>query len=115
MMIDAVVLGGLALCVLTVVAVVKKLVVDEVTGWITPLSERIIRAAASRLPAQTRQRYEEEWLAELATLRDRRLSGVWVALSLLRGAHAMGSALEESLALSESPPDNAPIPTTYPK
>jgi hypothetical protein len=102
MTIGALLLGGLGLCLLVVLAVVRKIVVDEVSGWITPLSERLIRAAVNRLPPQRRRRYEAEWLAELATLRDRRLTGALLAVSLFRGARAMGSALEE---VSAPPPD----------
>ena len=92
------ILGGVAL--LLVLAIAKKLVVDEVSGWLMPLSAQLVRKAAAQLPRQS-DRYEEEWLAELEALRDRKLSGLLFAVRVLRGAKSTGSALEELVAEAE--------------
>lgn len=80
--------------VLLALAALKKLAVNEIAGWITPLSQWLVRVAASRLPRQ-QKRYEEEWLSEIAAYGERRLSGLRYAIGLLRGARDMGTALED--------------------
>ena len=41
------------------------LLVGEVTGWLPWLTSQVVRASTRRLPAAERERYAEEWQAEL--------------------------------------------------
>jgi hypothetical protein len=107
-----VIAAGLLLVV--ALSVAKKLVVDEVSGWLTLLSECLIRRAAEHLPRQG-ERYAEEWLGELAALGDRRLSGLWHAWSVLQGSRSMGAELEEAvLGETESSEPVKPTPKLAP-
>jgi hypothetical protein len=48
-----------------VAAVVLPLLVDEFKAWCPTLAAQLVRLAARVLPAKQRQRWTEEWLAEL--------------------------------------------------
>jgi hypothetical protein len=63
--------------------VAQDLATDEVRGWLPHLSEQLVRRAALRLPEDQRDRVEE-WLAELAEYRDRRLTMLVVAFRIWR-------------------------------
>ena len=83
-------------CVLFVlIAVVKKLLVDEIAGWIPLVNEHLIRASARRLPRDS-DRYESEWLGELAEFEERRLSALVFALRIFGGSRAVSVALDET-------------------
>lgn len=57
------------------------------------LSKRLIQAAANRLPDEERERYLEEWQAEIEAARLRPMERLAFALSLLRGSSALSKAL----------------------
>lgn len=104
-----VVVGG---ALLLLAAIAKKLIVDEVSGWLTPVSQRLIRRAAAQLPRHS-ERYEKEWLAELEALRERKLTGLLFAIGILRGAKSTGSALEDLAAEAQASQESewiAPMP-----
>jgi len=46
-------------------AVLSKLAADEIKEWLPKLSSLIVRVAALRLPPHERDRYQEEWEADL--------------------------------------------------
>ena len=72
-----------------VVPVLQALFTDEARGWLPHLARAVVRRAARRLPPAHRERYEDEWLAELAAYSDRRLTALVRACSLWIGARAM--------------------------
>jgi lipopolysaccharide/colanic/teichoic acid biosynthesis glycosyltransferase len=80
-------LAALGACVLT-------LVVTEAYGWLPWLSERLIRRATRVLPHQHRERYEEEWLAELDLLPTRGIASLLFAVRILVRARSTRRALE---------------------
>ena len=43
-------------------------IAEETLGWITPICRRVLRRGARHLPRQSRDRYAEEWDAELLAL-----------------------------------------------
>ncbi len=50
---------------------------------LSSLSRRIVRWAARRVPGRHRDRYEEEWLAELEMVgEDRPLTALWLSLGI---------------------------------
>ena len=59
--------GGCAvsIIVLFLSLVFIPLLVGEVTGWLPWLTSQVVRASTRRLPAAERERYAEEWQAEL--------------------------------------------------
>jgi RNA polymerase sigma-70 factor (ECF subfamily) len=102
-------LPGLAFLAL---AVIKKLLVDEISGWLTSLSESLIALAATRIPSHA-DRYREEWLAELATLHDRRISGLRYALGVLHGSRALAVSVEHA-SRGAGPADRTASPASTP-
>jgi lipopolysaccharide/colanic/teichoic acid biosynthesis glycosyltransferase len=76
-------------CMALGLAVVQKLLVSELEGWLPHVSRRVVTAAARRLPLRDQERYLEEWQAELATFDDRRLTALLWACGLLRGARCL--------------------------
>jgi hypothetical protein len=75
--------------------VLRQALASEATGWLIWLAAAIVRRAAAMLPAH-RHRYEEEWLAEMATFDARPLSGLVTAMRILLRARATGRALGHS-------------------
>ncbi|GAA1719097.1 hypothetical protein GCM10009745_80030 [Kribbella yunnanensis] len=49
-------------------ALAVSVVADEFLGWVTPICCLLLRAGARRLPPSWRERYAEEWQAELLEL-----------------------------------------------
>jgi lipopolysaccharide/colanic/teichoic acid biosynthesis glycosyltransferase len=77
----------LALVATTIVCVVAvfvapSLIGGEIRAWLPYLARRLARSAARRLPAEARERYERDWLAELAHWEDRPLSALAKAAHL---------------------------------
>jgi hypothetical protein len=86
-----------------VLAAAKKLAVDELCGLVMVLSRLLIDCAAKRLPCE-RDRWQQEWLAELDELdrEGRRLSALLWAAGHLRGARTM-SAEAKAVAAGRDP------------
>jgi hypothetical protein len=91
---------GLA-CIALGVAVVQKLLVSEVEGWLPHVSQRLVDYAAQRLPQRDRERYREEWLAELNTFDDRQLTALLWSLDLLRGSRSLRLELARKITTDE--------------
>jgi lipopolysaccharide/colanic/teichoic acid biosynthesis glycosyltransferase len=81
---------------LAVAAALLGLIVNELYGWLPWLGARLVRRAARFLPDEYRERYEEEWLAELQALPTRGLASVFFAVSTLVGAPKTARALSGS-------------------
>ncbi len=84
-------LAGLVLVV--VVPVARSLLSDEARGWLPHIAEGLIRSAARQLQDAERDRYEEEWLAELAVWGDRPLSAIAKAAHIRWNAREMRASL----------------------
>jgi hypothetical protein len=80
------------------VALLLPLLQQDAFEWCYWLAERLVRRAARRLPPAHRHRYAEEWLAELAALRDRNLSALLWALWVVACAPSVGRGLREEPA-----------------
>ena len=59
------------------------------------LVDRLLEMASRRLPVESRDRYMEEWRAEVFAAELRPLARLYFALSLLRGSGALAAALVE--------------------
>lgn len=64
------------------VAIVYSLLADEIRAWAPHLARKVVRSAAARLPDAERERYERDWLAEIAAWEDRPLSALGKALHI---------------------------------
>lgn len=73
--------GAVVLAVLGVA--LQQLLADELVGWVPVLSHALVRLAARRLDDAERDRWREEWTAEVTAYGDRRLSGLAYAMYLL--------------------------------
>lgn len=105
----ALLVGGLLFTILT--AVLAKLGGDEVSGWLPVWSNHFLKSAVSVVAPEYQERYREEWKAELAAFRDRRLSGLRFAWRLRRRAKSVNAALVENEGLG-SVFESEPMPTT---
>jgi hypothetical protein len=65
-------------------AVIVPLLLSEFTDWCPWFARRLVGRAVRRLPEASRDRWEEEWLGDLAAFEGRRLSilarGLWIYL-----------------------------------
>src|SRR5437016_5244284 len=66
--------------------------VSEFTDWLPWLAARLVRAAARALPPDARERYAEEWLAELDAVPGK-LSKLALAVRVFARAPATAAAL----------------------
>lgn len=87
-------LGAIGVLLLIGTAVLKKLITDEVTAYVPALSARLVCSAARKLPERWRERYEQEWIGEVASYRDRRISGFAYALRIRLSAQSLASVLD---------------------
>lgn len=87
-------IGLVAIASVVVAAVAHALLVDEARAWLPHVSRWLVRRAARRLPEEQRERYEEEWLAELASWSDRPISAVGKAAHIRSRARAMRLSLD---------------------
>ena len=71
--------------------VLGALFAQQVKGSLPEYTARRARAAAEQLPDQLRERYEEEWLAELDAQREKPLSALRFAHSLSKAARAISA------------------------
>ena len=85
---------------LAVAAAIVNIALADLFGWFPRLAERIIEAAARRLPADSRTRYREEWLAELEVLPGGGISALIFAARVLlrcrRVSHAVVDAPQDA-------------------
>jgi lipopolysaccharide/colanic/teichoic acid biosynthesis glycosyltransferase len=71
---------------LLVAASAVNLLVAEIFDWCPWLAERLIRRAVRKLPTDVRERYLDEWLAELEAVPGRGVSSLVFAVLVLAGA-----------------------------
>lgn len=70
----------------------------DVSAWFAP---RIIRRAAAKMPTtELRERYEEEWLAELSTVEGLKLVKLAVAIGIWVNGHKTASALQPGISIT---------------
>jgi len=87
---------------LVVLAVLRALALDEVTGRIARRAERSIEETIASLPAEQQAEWADEWRAEVASLRSLPFSallfarGVRVSAAELVGAQSLAGAAERS-------------------
>ena len=79
---------------------------QEAWGWCPILAKRLVRLAAGFVPLDQRERYREEWLAEVEAYEGRNLSMVMMAARILLFAPHTGLA---NLRLRT--PNGSPAPT----
>lgn len=80
---------------LVIAAVVQALLVDEARAWLPHITRSLIRSSARRLPAKQRDRYREEWLAEVANWNDRPISALAKAASIRLHARSVRYSLTD--------------------
>ena len=88
---------------LVVGAAVVNLVVADIAGWLPWIAERIIKRAARVLPMQSRDRYEQEWLAELDVLPGGDISQIVFSIRLRLRARRVGREIMGTQRERESP------------
>lgn len=88
---------GVLFTVLT--AVLAKLGGDEVSGWLPVWSNHFLESAVAVVAPEYQDRYREEWKAEMAAFRNRKLSGLRFAWRLRRRAKSVNAALAENAGL----------------
>jgi hypothetical protein len=98
-------------------AVLAQLSGDEVSGWLPVWSNHLLESAVSLVPIEYQDRYREEWKAELASFRDRPLSGLRFAWRLRRRARCVSDVLADNETLGQmleaaepAPADGGPRP-----
>lgn len=102
---------GTAACA-AAVAISYALIADELRSWLPYLSRWLVRSAARQLPPDERERYEGDWLAELAAWQDRPLSacakaahirwGAWGIRCSICGVSARGDRLKRLIDVGGS-------------
>ncbi len=85
--------GFLFLLSVLVLPIAVTLLTEETRAWLPHLTRALIRSAARRLPAEHRDRYTEEWLAEAEAYSDRPLTALVCAFGVRRGARRLGREL----------------------
>lgn len=94
MILVTILFAGAGLLLMLGVAVIKKLMTDEMAAYIRVLSARMVRSAASELPEDWRERCERKWLGKLASYRDRPISGLVYSVRVRRSARAPAYVLD---------------------
>ncbi len=79
-----------------VTAVIVPLLVDEFADWMPWTARQLVTRAARRLPPSGRDRYEEEWLAEMATLPGGKLNQIRFGFAIFWGSFSLKKALNEA-------------------
>jgi lipopolysaccharide/colanic/teichoic acid biosynthesis glycosyltransferase len=70
------------------------LVINELHGWLPWMARRLIQRATRALSPRYRDRYEEEWLAELDHLPARGVTSILFAIRILARARSTKRAIE---------------------
>jgi hypothetical protein len=106
--------GGLATYLL------MPLLQEEAWGWCPVLAKALVRLAARLVPFEHRERYRDEWLAEVEAFQGRNLSMVIMAARILLFAPTTGLALRDRVphgmpAPTGTGPQGVPVPLKRPK
>jgi hypothetical protein len=89
---------------------VASVAVDELKGWLPHMAAALVTAAAARLPALDRDRYREEWLAELLAYQDRAFTAFIYSVRVRSRARSLANELpasdtpEMEPAITSAPP-----------
>ncbi len=83
-----------------VLPIVVTLLTEETRAWLPHVTRALVRSAVRRVPPDHRDRYEEEWLAEVAAYSDRPLTAVVRACGVRHGARRTGGELIGRLQVS---------------
>jgi hypothetical protein len=105
--------GALGLLIAIAISVAAKLGGEEFSGWIPVWTRGLLRSAVRHLPVAQRDRYREEWQAELAAYKRRPLAGILFVWRLRRRAHSVSEAILEEEDLGRFPEVN-PFPASRP-
>ena len=89
-----------------VLGIVVSLLVVEFTDWCPSIAAGLVRLAARMLPESERDRYREEWLAEVETVPGR-LTRIVKAACLLAGIPALRLAIIQRTRPAASDPNDA--------
>jgi hypothetical protein len=89
-----------AVLVLVVLPVCQSLLSDEARGWLPHLARGLVKSAANHVLPEHRDRYREEWLAELHAYRDRPLTAFLRAAGIRRSVRALNRQLGHRTGLS---------------
>jgi HJR/Mrr/RecB family endonuclease len=84
-----------ALILFVISTFLAPLLVDEFADWMPWLSRQLVTRAARRLPISSRDRYEEEWLAEQTALPGGKLNQVRFGISIFVRSFQLRRALNE--------------------
>ncbi|NIK54660.1 helix-turn-helix transcriptional regulator [Kribbella shirazensis] len=91
-------------------ALAAGVITEEFLGWITPACRFIIRLGARQLPDDSRDRYVEEWYAELLELPQGALTRlVWTVRTLIGVRSIRSTLLEPSPEKNETDPGIADV------
>jgi lipopolysaccharide/colanic/teichoic acid biosynthesis glycosyltransferase len=80
---------------LTLAVALLNLLLAELFDWFHWIGERVLARAARRLPQRDRERWENEWLAELDALPGKHLSHLLWATGIWLRAPSLSRALEQ--------------------
>jgi lipopolysaccharide/colanic/teichoic acid biosynthesis glycosyltransferase len=80
----------------TIALTILGLIVNDLWAWLPWCAKRLIHRAARFLPFEGRDRYEEEWLAELDALPAKGITSVLFALRVLAKAPQTGRVMRGS-------------------
>lgn len=84
---------SLTFLVLVVLPVCQSILSDEARGWLPHLARGLVKSAANHVLPEHRDRYREEWLAELHAFRDRPLTAFLRAAGIRRSVRALNRQL----------------------
>lgn len=100
LVIAVIIVGGVLVKV--ALKVTENLATEEARGWLDTWSKGLIHEAVERLPERARERYHEEWRAELAELLRNRPIGafVWAMMIWAWGSRALARQLGAEAAPS---------------
>lgn len=107
--------GGMLAAILgaVITAMVARLASDELSGWLPIWTRGLLASSIKKLPAAQRQRYRDEWHAELVSYRGRRVAALSFVVRLRLRASSVCKAILEEEELGRFPEPN-PFPGLKP-
>lgn len=90
----------LTFLVLVVLPVCQAVLSDEARGWLPHLARGLVKSAANNVLPEYRDRYREEWLAELHAYRDRPLTAFLRAAGIRQSVRALNRQLGHPVGAS---------------
>src|SRR4051794_20725118 len=96
-------LGVVAVLLLYVIGrAVASVAADELKGWLALIAGGLVSLAVARVPEGERDRYREEWLAELLAYQPRPLSALAFAIRVRLGVRELVKELPSAIEPSTS-------------